>query len=644
MYQAKALAAMSREQLWALPDGPMKVQFDDGILDTDNRATIYSVYLWPYYSRFPNMPALKHHHLGSLRIGSETHMTLLERVIQDCLVAYNEELDIEELCKMAYVATNEMYNDFTYNLESNVTSISILDFVKVLRHPVIRKANDTAEPNRLSIDKTHAKIEGVLLDPKELVGNPLAIVARNGLVSMSQILQCVGPRGYLTDVDSHLFPHPIMRGFAHGLTSLHDKMIESRSAAKALTFTEKPLQETEYFNRRLQLLAATLSTIVPGDCGSDRYMNWFIEGNDLSVLAGKYYLADKGLRVLQESDTQLRGTTVKLRTAFHCKLPNSNSVCAVCFGKLARSVPKGTNVGHVSATALCEKVSQKVLSVKHDDKSSAGDVMELSEIDQKYIRVVSEPPAIKLAGRMANRHVVLTMKASEASRLPSIEYTDDVRELNVANISDLVAVELSFIGSKDLPVVVPVSAGTRHSSMSHELLDYIKQKRWSVDAQGNYSVDLCDWDIEQPLFMLPLKHINMLDYMKTIEAFLKASRTSTGGKRSLLDHDTPESALREFNQLVSSQLKVNIAHLEILVKVTMVASSKNKDYRIPLDGNVVEWGTFSDIMANRSLSAAMAYEKHKQVLNDPGTYLTTIRPYHILDPILMPHIPMHSSL
>lgn len=646
IFEARALALMSRDELWALPDGPMKLKFDDGMLETNNRATQYSVYMWDFYREFPKTPALLHHHLGTMPIGAETHMVLLERVMWDCYYAYcnDEGVDqkelIERLSELCYICTNNLYNDMTYRLEAYVTSLSALDFVEAMQHPVIKEANESVQPFRLSIDKCHAKVEAVLRDPKELIGNPLAAVAKNGLVSMSQILQCISVRGFLTDVDSGLFPYPVLSGFAHGLPKMHDKMVESRSAAKALTFTEKPLQETEYFNRRLQLLAATLADVTPGDCGSQRYMNWHVEGNDLKVLAGKFYLTDKGLRVLRETDTHLRGEILQLRTLFHCLNTDSTTVCATCFGDLQLSIPRNTNLGHVCATALCEKVSQKVLSVKHDDKNSAGEGLELSEIDQKYIRAIAEPPSIKLATRMANKRVILALKGTEADRLPSIEYTDDVRELNVAHISELITAELTIVGKdgNEGRAVVPVSSGTTRSSMSHELLDYVKKKRWSLDELGNYVIDLTDWDIELPLFVLPPKSTNMLDYMKTIEAFLKASRTSTTGKRSLLDHDTPEAALREFNQIVSSQLAVNIAHLEVLVKVTMIASSKNKDYRIPLEGNAVEWGTFGDIMAHRSLGPGMAYEKHKHVLNNPGTFLTTTRPPHILDPILMPNV------
>jgi hypothetical protein len=436
MYQARDLAAMRKEDLWELPEGPMKIVFDDGVLETTKRATVYSAYFWSYYLRYPRTPALRSHHLGSMQIGSDTHMVLLQRIMFDCYEAYEKQINIEQLCQNAYQATNHLYNDFTYNTEAYVTTISAAHFVEVLEHVTIKEANNTVQPNRLSIDHTHAAIERVLKDPRELVGNPIALIARNGLVSMSQILQCVGPRGYLTDFDSHLFPTPVLVGFAHGLTKQHDKLVDSRQATKSLSFTGKPLQETEYFNRRLQMLAAILSSIVPGDCGSQTYMRWHVEGNDLAVLAGKHYKTESGLKILTTTDTHLRGEIIEIRSIFQCLQPDTNKVCATCFGDLSLSIPRYTNVGHVSATTLGEKISQKVLVVKHDDVNLLSDGLELTEVDQQYIRAIEDPPSIKLSTKMANKRVILTLHAAGVTRLPSIEHAENIKDLNVANISD----------------------------------------------------------------------------------------------------------------------------------------------------------------------------------------------------------------
>ncbi len=132
----------------------------------------------------------------------------------------------------------------------------------------------------------------------------------------------------------------------------------------------------------------------------------------------------------------------------------------------------------------------------------------------------------------------------------------------------------------------------------------------------------------------------MLDYMATIEKFLKAVKRVVKKPddvpMSLRDFDDPDSALRGFYELVSSRLFVNIVHLELLVKVCQIRSSKNRDFRVPLLGNKWEVGKFDFNIFNRSVGAAMAYQNHKQQWNNPATYLTPYRPPHPLDTILLP--------
>jgi hypothetical protein len=138
------------------------------------------------------------------------------------------------------------------------------------------------------------------------------------------------------------------------------------------------------------------------------------------------------------------------------------------------------------------------------------------------------------------------------------------------------------------------------------------------------------------MFSTPRRQENMLDYMATIEKFLKAVKRNEKEKKSLKDYDSVDSALRGFYELVSSRLFVNIVHQEILVKVCQVRSSSQRDFQVPLKGNRLEFGKFDFSIFNRSASAAMAYQNHKQQWNNPSTYLVLKRPPHPLDPILLP--------
>src|SRR5690606_21781358 len=137
-------------------------------------------------------------------------------------------------------------NDLSYRCEAYVTSLDILDMIEVHEHPKVKLANSTVAPLQASIDKTYKVIQNVLRDPKELAHNAVAKIMKSGNANIGQINQCLGPRGFLTDIDGNIFKEPILVSYLKGLHSLHDSMIDSRLAAKSLTFSKKPLQQAEF--------------------------------------------------------------------------------------------------------------------------------------------------------------------------------------------------------------------------------------------------------------------------------------------------------------------------------------------------------------------------------------------------------------
>lgn len=653
-YSARDILAMSPEQLWALPEGQMLVVFDDGdAIETTTRRTIFSAYLWEYHRLYPKVPLTRHHHIGDRRLGNRTHLDILGKCLWDTYDVHAGTLDLADLTRIAYETTNRLYNDFTYNLEAYVSSVSILDFIEVMDHPEIKKANAAAKPTESSINQTYDAIESVLRDPKALLRNPVADAAKSGLVSMGQILQCVGPRGYVTDIDSTIFRRPILTGYVEGFSKLYDSLIESRSAAKATSFSRDHVADAEYFNRKMQLLTETfrrvhgVAEVADGmlmniskdpskrDCGSKVYRNIRLRSSDLRMLSGKYHLTtDNELKPILETDRHLVGKQLKVRSVFDCRLEDREGVCATCFGELALSIPGITNVGHLCATQLCEMVSQSVLSTKHLDHSSTVDELPLTDYERKYLRLGADPNHIGLAASLKGKSIHLVISSDEAENLSDIQHTDNVKELSLSRISELTDIVLIVNkGKKDeTRVPLPVSIGSRKSSMNHKLLEYIKVRGWSLTGDGDYVVDLKDWSQEDTLFELALKHINMLDFMDSIEHMVKA----TGRKpklKSLRDFDDPWAALLELYELVSSKLSVNVVHLELIILSTMIVSSKDNNYNIPLPGEPFEFGSYEQTMSMRSMVPRLAYKKQEPELYNPKSYVFTDRPSHLLDAI-----------
>lgn len=666
-YSARDIYNLNKESLWALPNEDHTLIFDDGNQYTVGvKATIYSWYTAVFHRRYPDTPVLPHHHLGDRQIGKGTELELMGAGLFDCLRLYGDQVDPEELSLIAFQAQNELTNDMTTRLKSFVSTISILDFVDAVEHPEIKQANEEVKPTQHSIDQTYDKIWEVLTREGELKNNTVARMSKSGLVSRGQVLQCVGPRGFTTDIDSTIQPRPILTGYVRGLHSLYDSMTESRSASKALMFAKDPVAESEYFNREMQLAGSVLPRLHRNDCGSKNYIYFKVRSSmDLELLAGKYYVAEGGqLKELTQHDRHLYGKLIQLRSVLKCAHPDPYGVCSTCFGTLSYSVPRDTNLGHVSVTVMCEKISQNVLSTKHLDGSSKVDEFDISQYDRQFIRTGSDmavrqgnkggdseqSTVIKLAEGLSGRKVLLTIAERQAEDLSELDY-QDVDTLAPSNISKLTEVRLTVenVDGEFETHTVPVSMGSRQSWLSSEALAYIQKTGFSLSTvsanqgrsapnQGSYVIDLSDWDANLPLFQLPLKHTDMVEYMKTIKSFVMAAGETGKSKtqKTLKDFPTVDLGLVEFYNLINSKLKVNIAHLEVIVLASMVRDIKGGDHRLPRPIQEGELSSYGQNMEMRSMGVSMAYERQSKLLTNVRSFIHRKRPDSPFDNLLLP--------
>lgn len=649
-YGLRELCSLNNNALWAIPDGKIVVRCDDGDFITTTHRMRYTVFLIrDFYELYPLTATRTGHMLANgRRIGKMVHANLLNTVVWDVFDTYTQrgqEVDTEHLAQLAYQGTNRLYNEMSYKLAAHVQSLSILDFIDVIHHPKIKEAQEKIQPTTSSIERVYNTIIGVLKDPVELPNNRLSNIVRSGLVDENQVVQCVGPRGFTTDIDSYIFKTPILVGFTHGFHLFYDSLVDSRLAAKAQSFTGPPLQATEYFNRQLQLLAQTFIGIQPGDCGTTETKQWRVRAKDLARLDGKYYVTDVGLMRVDVNSHDLVGKVIELRTPTKCALPNSQFCCQACYGEMAHSIPRNTNIGHVAATNLGEKISQSVLAIKHVETSSAVGSLELDDFAKRFIRAsFTDANLIHLAERLSRADKVeMSFQAREAPHLTDVHQRRDPSELPLSFISELSEVMFEItVNGKTEKSFLPVYLDNRPASLSYALLNYIKTDLGNLlrasDDGTVYTMDLTKFDPESPLFEMPRFQVNMLDYAESIKDFLCAAKRKNSGK-TLRDFDNVDAALDEFYALVSSRLKVNYVHLEVLIRSTMVRSRHDRDYRLPLAGNKIEFGEFTNTMYMRSISAAMAYQGQKQALEKPLLYLIHNRPSHPLDRLFVPNLP-----
>lgn len=635
------------EDLLALGNRKLSVEFDDGVLETRARPTIFSSMLWYIHTQYPDTPLLKEHHMGNGLLTGDTHLKLLSKVVFGCRDHYRQngvEVNMEHLSALAYQSVNHVFNFVRAHLGRYLTSVNALDMVKVMNHPPIKefrkKMEDCKGYGTYNPDAFNELVKRELLHAPELANNAVAKLARTGLVSVNQIVQCVGSRGRPTDIDGIAFKSSILPGFAKGLSNVADSLMESRSASISLYLTKSPMQDSEYLNRAIQLSSASIKNLHRTNCGSTTYLHYHVStSNDLRDMDGIYYLNEETQQeqVIRPHMKHLVNKSIKIRSVLTCQHPDRQGVCSHCFGELADSIPDFTVLGHVSGTELQSKISQLILSNKHYLASAILGMLQLSDLGKIYLRDGPLENHLYLCDWLMDKrnHTRIIISEEEARNLGDVATAEDISVLVPMRLSSLTHIrfEVDREGTAGAMMEkVDCRIGERNASLSRNMLAYMKTNGWELDNEGNYIIDLKDWDVNEPLVELPLKNFSTVDYMYTIENFIKG--IASKGQQSLTEFESVSAALQAFHSLVSLKLEVHLSYLQVIVLGTMVESLEHRDYRTPMPRWAGRPARYQHLMLFRSMVSTMAYQEQSKALLTPASYLIKDRPEHPLDALI----------
>jgi hypothetical protein len=663
---------LARKMLKYTPDellkrltGSFTLVFDDGEIETDWKETIFSRHIWKFHVEYPDTPLLVRHHYQSVSNGkkvvnTKTHSRLISKVLWE--VYENEvkkipgiellktpqmdskpaEMELklrDDLAALAYRIVNDLYNFSVKHLLEYVSSLDILDFTEIVLHPAILDIKAKMQPTHRSAGVAFKEVGSFIMKDSSLDHNRLARATRAGLVKRDQVIQCIGPRGTVTETDSTPFIVPVLSGFAEGIRPLHESLFESRSAAKSLAMAGQEISDAEYFSRKLQLLDMQVVNLHMADCGSKSYNLWTVREGELPTLAGAHYIDNIGRRqIVREDSFYLVGETIKLRNPIHCNHPDPYGICSECFGDLAYSVLKGSNIGHMSATNMCQKVTQGIMSIKHSDSGGLAEPIRLKDPFAKKFFKVSSDGNSYIFNRDAKAKVkYLILPPQACGYIKDIYLVKDVRDLPAAMVTELADVGLvvpTKNGEEEI-ISIPVKQEGRLASLSYDFLDHIKRAGIELDDKDRHRVPLEGWNWNLNVMNMPLRHYNMADLSKEISDMIEAKMKDMAKRDK---HVSPTAFLDEFYRMVNSRIQVNIAVLGVVMLGIMLRSAENYDYRLPKQNTERGLGVLKPTMAGRSLSAAMAYQEHSDVIFSPFSFTRKVRPHHPFDALLMPEI------
>jgi hypothetical protein len=632
------------------------IVFDDASeVKSKAKKVIVSSYFWDIFRHYSQTKITSKHHIDSILKGnpltSNTHIDMLAVINRDVELAYNLHLPIEKehLLAMIHDVSNNIFNEVTKLSETHVTSIDILDFIEVIEHPVIKKTNDetTADPN--SISNNYKTILGVIANDPSLANNALVKAVKNKMVNANQVCQCVAVRGFPTEVDGTILKVPILTNYTRGMNTLYEFIADSRSAAKALYFAEAPLQDAEYFARRLQLLSMVVERIDYADCGTTERVQWRVappsyddKGNmvypgDLAFMIGKFYndSVTGEEKEINGKEDHLWNTVIKMRSVLYCKTGDPHSVCEKCFGGLSRNVSRFANLGHLCSATMTQQTSQSVLSTKHLDASSVSASIVLNEVSGKFLSTNRAKNAYLVRKELKDKNVKMVVSRDEVIGLTDILSIDDVQNINPIRISAIECIEISHsVKNEVIPFSMPifVNQGNRKALLTTEFLSYLKTHRWETDSKNNFVFDLKDWNFSLPVMKLREMEYSYSDHSHQIAKVIESSMKNITDRSN---PHSPVSTLQELFSLVNTKLNVNIAALEVIIYASMVPSKDS--YDMARNHQSPTLGVADMIIKNRSLAPAYAYEDQWQTLTSPRSFFMLDRPDSVFDVQLLPN-------
>lgn len=635
LINARDILAIPLVQIWqTYADKKYIVVYDDEQQEeTTTKSIIFNRYIWIPFGLHKAAPITKECSvqgiLNKQYFTAEVHIRLLEAVFKQ--ICKYDHLDTfqkkDPLLRLIYQVYNLIYTDYIPRISTYVTTIDAVDFCQVVNMPEIKAIHDGLKPSTDSVEQAYKDIKKTLTGTSRL-GNMFIHAYKSKSINENQANQCIGPRGFVADIDRTVFKQPITSGFITGMTTLFDLVAESRTAAKALNATDKHIATSEYNSRLMQILTMVSETVEYTDCGSTEYYDFLVSPGSITHLKGKYYLDGDKLSCITGAETHLENTILRLRTAIGCTLLSAHKVCSTCLGDVSKNFRQDSNLGYTFTSYLMEKFSQALLSTKHLTHSVKGNVILLE--GEALVHFTAKLDSLYLNKNIdySNTSVILDSK-----QLPKLM---DVLSLSHSHIAlEKIGEITSIILQKDnhgkhATNVVNVQYGDRTCILTKEFLQYIRHTNIYSDPKGNYLIPLGKFNVTLPIFTMPLKENNMINIVTKLASIIETNYEKV---------NDPYDKLTALYTHVSKQFSVNLTVLEALIYATTVYNAQQDDYSLGRNSVNKTTESLVNLSRYRSMTLLFSTKNQEGVIFDSNlaTFQHTNVIDHPMDVFFTPH-------
>ena len=642
-----------REMLDGLKTNVNILYEDNVVMLTSYKEVILFRYIMDLLAVIPEQPilskyAIRNYYTNNIYTSKTINKcfeVILEDFVKDYFRPHNSRAYLPIVYAKMYDVFNSIYNELVYSITGYANSISILDFLEIQYDTelldAIKKVSVENTPD--SVNSAYVVLDKIFRTKESLRNNRITVGYISGTFNPNQVKQVLGPRGFITDINSAIYKKPIASSFTLGMPTLYDMAVESCTGAKSLYLSTRAVQTSEYFARELQLVLMFVPNLVDGDCGNTEYVDWYVRTkeeagkSDLGNLIGKRYLNDNGVEeIITKQHTHIDGTTIKLRSAIKCKVSDKYSICAACFGELSYAIHKHTNLGHICSTTLTQKITQNILSTKHLTSSATSAAITLDTVGATFFDIKDKNTICFKASIINNNSTKVTLVVDQynAHGISALTKSTNISNYNPNRVSRLTGFILNITDKTGNTTSYPINIrdGNKYGSFTLEFLQHIIDVGYTLDDAERFVIDLTGWKHTLPVIEMPQIEYNFLRLAQDVKAIFKYMKTEID--RNTLN--TPTALLQKVFDIVNSKLDVNIALLEVIVYAFTIQSYKDNNYDLGRNSANPALAKIEYVLHGKSMAPVYAWERVSGIMTDPSAFIPNNSCMHPLDIIIEP--------
>lgn len=605
----------------------LNVKFEDNVVvGMSYKELIIMRYLMEMFKVYPTLQITSKYNLSNffhnnMYTGDVLHnwMEVLNKDIIEYIVKPNQDRSLLERghVKM-WEITNDIYNEVLDLILPFASSLSIEDLLEIQMDDRLLDAIKTlsVKQDGESVTNCYNVLEDIIYNKEEIKDNFIVKGYKANSINRNQAKQLVGPRGFVTEINNKIYKTPIASSFTLGLNNILEMAMESRSGAKALNMSHKAIQESEYFARELQIACMPIEKVVDGDCGSKKYMDWYMfpgdntRKPDINNMEGIRFInpeTGKEDILFKHHGPLVNGKKIKIRTALSCKLENSRHICSACMGELAYAMPLNNNVGHYCVTSATEKITQGILSTKHLITSAIAADIVLDDTSNMFFTIKNGSTYYfkNIFDGKSKYNIIIDQESGFA--IKDLAPHANVHKFDPNRVAMLNVIILEKINSKGQSELYPIQIkqGNRYGTLSHDFMEYISNNRYIMDDLDRYVISMDKWNYKKPLINMPEIEYDFLTLITLFRKELKFMDTDEIGVCKM----TVERLLQTTFNIINYKLDFNLALLAVIIYAFTIKDPYNGDYSLARNVDEPLVGDLSTIISNRSLGGLYPWEE-----------------------------------